>query len=55
MGVGENGNFICLFSYNASLALKAWQMYAPEKHMEGYFAPGEMLMLLNALLGSCFL
>lgn len=37
MGVGGNGNFlICLFSYNASLALKECQMYAPEKHMEGY-------------------
>lgn len=37
MGVGGNGNFlICLFSYNASLALKECQMYVPEKHMEGY-------------------
>ena len=37
MGVGGNGNFlICLFNYNASLALKEYQMYAPEKHMEGY-------------------
>lgn len=37
MGVGGNGNFlICLFSYKASPALKECQMYAPEKHMEGY-------------------